>query len=117
VAARQVYTPVQVQLRQLAVEARREGVDFEAFWQRAVRPGLPPVTFRTPPERVPAGAVRFPNDTLDRTIAQAVHADPRVIEGWRCAYERRESRAWAWAGPLSAALDLDGSTDVLRVAA
>jgi hypothetical protein len=116
VAARQQYPSVPEQLFGLALQARSEGLSFDEFWTLAVRPGLPPVTWKTPDALVPAGAIRWPNDSWDRTVAQDVHADPGVVEGWRCAYERREAREWRWVGPLAAALDPDASGAVRMVA-
>lgn len=91
-AARTKYPPVPVQLTRLVGPARARGLSFEEFWQEAVRPGLPPVTWRTPPARRPEGCVVWPNDTDDRANAREVHADPNVIDGWRRAYEEKPPR-------------------------
>jgi hypothetical protein len=86
VAARRKYPSVHEQRLELALEARREGLPFEEFWQRAMRPRNPALTWRGASEPRPAhcrlegewpprGAVRFPNDTFDRQIALDIHGD------------------------------------------
>jgi hypothetical protein len=80
------YESPQSQLFRLAVEARAEGLDFEEFWTRALRPGKSLVTRHwsdPPPE-----CVVWPRDTFDRQNAMAaIHA---TREGWRRAYEGEE---------------------------
>lgn len=84
VPARQRYDAPHEQLRQLGVEAKREGVSFEVFWDRAVRPGVSPlITTETP--LPPANAVVWPRDSGDR--ANAITAIRGTEEGWRRAYE------------------------------
>lgn len=117
-AARQRYPAVHDQLRELALAARAEGLAFEAFWLRAVRPGLPPVTWRTPAPARPAGCVVWPNDTFDRRCVMDATLDAVTESAWRAAYlrvpaTRRESalrllapvleRAAAEGDPLVAA--------------
>lgn len=86
-AAHQRYPAVHEQLSLLALRARAEGLDFTAFWERAVRPGQQVVTWRMPEERRPFGCVVWPNDTFDRQTAQEATLDVVVVEGWRRAYE------------------------------
>lgn len=86
-AAQQRYPSVHEQLRTLAVPARAQGVSFEVWWCGAVRPGSPPVTWRTPADRRPAGCVVWPNDTFDRKCVMEATLDPVVVDGWRRAYE------------------------------
>lgn len=69
----------------LAVEARREGVSFDAFWERAVRPGRSPL-ITTETENPPPEAVVWPRDSSDR--ANAIHATKSAKEYWRRAYDR-----------------------------
>jgi hypothetical protein len=110
VAAPQKFPAVHEQLRELALEARREGLSFDEFWQRAVRPGRYPVlTWRhvgRPASWVgewpPLDTVRWPNDTHDRQIALEVHRDPVVVKAWRAAYYGQDSDTWMWCGPLVA---------------
>ncbi len=70
----------------LAQEARLEGLSFEEFWERAVRPDLPVVTITTPPEKVPDGCVRWPSDSLDGRFWR--DATREAKDGWRRAYNR-----------------------------
>lgn len=74
------------QLYALAVVARRKGVDFDDFWEEAIRPGLPAVTWAKAEELRPVGAVVWPSDTADRAIAVAATIGARV--GWRRAYDK-----------------------------
>lgn len=86
--ARQRYAAPHEQVFALAVEARREGRDFENFWDRALRPALKLVTtesVRT--EAVPPGAVVWPKDSTDR--ANAIAATKAAKEYWQRAYEKR----------------------------
>jgi hypothetical protein len=92
VAARPKYPTPHAQLGELMVEARREGLTFDEFWDRAVRPGRSPVVFRSAEEGRPAGCVVWPNDTADRRDALEVIRDPLVKDGWRRAYERQPER-------------------------
>lgn len=78
------YPTSHAQLRALAEEARREGVPFEDFWDRAVRPDQPPVTYYKPECERPADCVVWPRDTTDRNLARAATEDAK--EGWRRAY-------------------------------
>lgn len=87
-AARQRYPAVHEQLVVLAQAARDGGLSFDVWWDAAVRPGRPPVTWRTDPAFRPGGCVVWPNDTADRQVALAVHGDPVVVEAWRRAYDR-----------------------------
>lgn len=84
-AAHAKYPTAHAQLLALARRARLEGVAFEVFWERAVRPGLPPVIWRTPVEMRPAGCVVWPNDTHDRGTSQTATVGAK--EGWQRAYE------------------------------
>lgn len=87
-AARQKYPNVHEQLRDLAIEARRDGVDFDTFWARAVRPGVKPVTWATPEEERPYGCVIWPRDTENRNLSRRITDSVEVREGWRRAYDR-----------------------------
>lgn len=84
-AAPPKYPTPHAQLLALAYEARAEGLDFEDFWERAVRPGLPAVTVGTPERRRPAGCVLWQRDTFDRNNARDAMEEAK--EGWRRAYE------------------------------
>lgn len=89
VPAPQRYPAPHEQLLQLALDARREGLSFDAFWKRAVRPGQPPV--RVNSLAPPAGAVLWPRDTTDRKVAYAAISESR--EAWRRAYDREHPTA------------------------
>jgi hypothetical protein len=72
---------------ELGRAARAEGLSFEDFWQRAVRPDLPALT----PRRLGKGnyaaldkAIVWPSDTAERADAQA--AMMRSEGTWRRAY-------------------------------
>jgi hypothetical protein len=71
----------------LAVIARRRGVSFDAFWEAAMRPGRPPITWRVPQEKRPAGAIVWANDTQTRKDDQA--AMNAMRDGWERAYVGR----------------------------
>lgn len=79
------YPPTHEQLLELAREAKREGLSFAAFWQRAMRPGRTAVTWAVAPERRPEGCVIWPRDTTDRNISIAATLGAR--EGWRRSYQ------------------------------
>lgn len=85
-APKPTYLAPHKQLGLLMVEARREGVPFDVFWQRSMRPMLPLVMVTDPSP--PAGAVRWPTDRNDRVAWHAAIVGAR--EGWRRAYEREE---------------------------
>lgn len=72
------------QLGRLMVQARRDGLTFETFWERAIRPDLPLVMTNHP--QPPYGAVRWPTDRTDRLAWQ--DAIGETVEGWQRAYER-----------------------------
>lgn len=76
------------QLGALMLEARREGLSFRAFWERAIRPGKAPVVWRTPEATRPRGAVIWSNDSEIRATDRGIYEDPNVRAGWRRAYER-----------------------------
>lgn len=85
--APQRYAAPHEQIRVLAVEARREGVSFEDFWHRAIRPGQKLVTTETVQSSpAPAGAVVWPRDSADR--ANAIAATNGAKEFWHRAYNR-----------------------------
>lgn len=106
-AARSKYPPPHVQLRRLAERARAEGVAFEEFWERAVRPGQPPVTYYKAEGDRPADAVVWSTDTTDRNLARAAVEESR--EGWRRAYEgepaSRPEQALIVLSPLLAMIE------------
>lgn len=77
------------QLFELGRLARAEGLTFDEFWQRAVRPGEPALT----PRRLGkgryadlVGAIIWPSDTAERTDAQ--ESTDRTKDTWRRAYNR-----------------------------
>lgn len=115
------YLSAHAQLYTLAVDARREGLTFDAFWTRALRPrrcghclidtlladcpscgrrsrGPAPATTI---DVVPVYVVRFPTDTAEKRAALMALEDTR--DGWRRAYERaepaRSERALVLLGP------------------
>jgi hypothetical protein len=91
-AARAKYPTPHAQLGALMVEARREGLTFQEFWERAVRPDRSPVVWRTPVADRPVGCVVWSNDTAIRAADREVYRDARVRDGWRRAYERLPER-------------------------
>lgn len=88
-APRATYLPPHKQLAVLMIEARREGLSFEVFWSRALRPELPIVMVTHPDP--PHGAIRWPTDRDDRKGWQDALEDTRG--GWRRAYERAPATA------------------------
>lgn len=84
---RQRYDFPHEQLRALGLQARREDLTFEDFWERSVRPGTSPVITTESARTVdpPFGAVVWPKDSADR--ANAMAAIRGTQEGWRRAYE------------------------------
>ena len=77
------YSPPHVQLRLLAESALAEGLGFDEFWERALRPGKPLVTRHK--INPPGDCVIWPRDTFDRQNARAAIIDTR--RGWKRAYE------------------------------
>lgn len=115
-AAHQRYPSVHEQLRVLARSAQQRGLGFDEFWECAVRPGLPPVTWRT--QGRPAGCVVWPNDTFDRQCVRDATLAEDVREGWRRAYYlepplRREAALTVLA-PMLAGLDARQRQQVIR---
>ena len=80
------YPLVTLQLARLARDARAEGLDFESFWQRAVRPDLRPILTTTRPR--PTACVIWPSDSVESRTWRDVLAMPEVIEAWRRAYDQ-----------------------------
>lgn len=113
-AARQKYPTTHAQLFELAQAARREGLEFDAFWERAIRPGRPPVTWRT--EVKPYGAVIWPNDTDDRKLSRGATMDPDVEAAWGRAYDRlpatRQEAALKILSPMLDALEADREAEI-----
>lgn len=72
------------QMHDLAAAAREAAVPFADFWEAAMRPGRPPITWRVPEEKRPADAVVWPNDTQTRKDDQAAMNATRA--GWARAY-------------------------------
>jgi hypothetical protein len=72
-------------MRVLAIEARREGVAFETYWERSVRPGRKPL-ITTNTEHPPPEAVVWPADSSNRAIA--ISAALATKDGWRRCYEQ-----------------------------
>lgn len=77
------YDPPNVQLGRLMVDARRRGLDFEAWWQEAVEPGKEVLTSMDNP---PAGAVRWPSDYHERGDWKA--AVDETKGAWQRSFER-----------------------------
>lgn len=77
-------SPLQ-QLVLLLAQSKRESLSFEQAWARAVRPGKRTVLQST--KDAPAGAVRWPSDSSDRSAWQA--AIYEVKDGFRRAYVGR----------------------------
>lgn len=73
------------QLVSLLVEARCEGLAFEAAWDRAIRPGKRMVMTNT--RGAPYGALLWPTDSSDRIAWKAAIVESR--DAFRRAYERR----------------------------
>jgi hypothetical protein len=94
------------QVRRLAEAARREGLDFEVFWARAVREGASLVMTNHPAP--PEGAVRWPTDRNDRLGWQRAIYDSK--DGWRRAYYGEPAppceRALTMLGEAFALLDV-----------
>lgn len=89
-AAHAKYPAVHAQLLELARLARAEGLPFEEFWRRAMRPGERSVTWGVESGRRPVGAVVWPRDTADRNVALAATRGAR--DGWRRAYDQLPPR-------------------------
>lgn len=84
VAAKKRYPTPPEQMIELAREARREGVPFEVWWARAVRPGEPPITTTSDLTDRPVGTVLWPSDSQDcRTWRDATDG---ARDGWERAY-------------------------------
>lgn len=83
----QCYSSPHEQLREIGIKAKRQGVSFEEFWTRALRPGISPLitteTVRT--VEPPSGAIVWPKDSADR--ANVMSAVTSSEEIWRRAYE------------------------------
>lgn len=77
------YPTAWVQLRELAVDARLRGCAFDEFWEAAVRPGLPPLTWRKPDDWLP-GTVVWANDAKIRQDDRAAILATRAQ--WERAY-------------------------------
>jgi hypothetical protein len=84
VPAQQQHPAPHEQLRDLGIQARREAVSFEAFWERAVRPGMSPI-ITTETKDPPSNAVIWPRDSTDRNNSMAAIRSSE--ETWRRAYE------------------------------
>lgn len=80
------YEPAHRQLRVLLAESREEGLDFDAAWDRAVRPGCKLTTTSTPHEERPEGCVVWPADTRDRQLIRVAVLEGK--EAWRRGYDR-----------------------------
>ncbi|HEX7088748.1 MAG TPA: hypothetical protein VF192_01360 [Longimicrobiales bacterium] len=79
------YPTAHEQLRLLAEAARRDGLSFQRFWELAVRPGQPAITWSTPAGERPPRCVVWPRDTTDRKLSIAATLGAK--DGWRRAYE------------------------------
>lgn len=82
--------------------AKSEGLGFEDFWTRALRPGRALVTRHW--SDLPDDCVVWPRDTFDRQNAMAAIYETR--DGWRRAYEgenpTRQELALSAIGPVLA---------------
>lgn len=120
-AARARYPTPHAQLLELATDAKLRGEEFEDFWERAVRPGVSPVSYRTPEADRPRGVIIWPADTTDRNLAR--RATDEAKEGWRRAYDgvspTREEQALRILAPILSELERRGlgSRDALPSAA
>ena len=79
---------------ELGRQAREEGLTFEEFWERAVRPGKPALTPRRlgkGPYANLIGAVIWPSDTAER--AELQESTARCRETWCRAYNRETPTA------------------------
>lgn len=103
------YPRAHEQLGRLAREAREEGLDFDAFWQRAVRPGMRAITWMDDETTRLEGAVVWPSDYEDRQVTVA--ATLAAEQGWRRAYDghepTRQERALRRLGPVLDAIGDD----------
>lgn len=78
------YPTAWCQMDALASAALEAEVAFADFWEAAMRPGRPPITWRVPESKRPADAIVWPNDTQTRKDDQAAMNATR--EGWERAY-------------------------------
>ena len=83
--AHQLYPLPATQMVRLARDARREGLSFEDFWERAVRPDLPVIMTTTLSRQIPPGCVVWPSDSQASKEWRTVTADVR--DAWESAYE------------------------------
>lgn len=117
-AARRRYATVPEQMVFLAREARQEGLTFAEWWDRAVRPGLPPVLV-TKPDDWMAKTVLWPSDSSDRNEWR--DATMGALEGWRRAYEgipaTTNEKALMILEPLLGSIALSAPLPVKRVPA
>lgn len=77
------------QMLELGRLARVEGLTFDEFWERAVRPDQPALTPRRLGKGAYAdlvGAIIWPSDTAERNDAQAAMQECKEV--WRRAYNR-----------------------------
>ena len=88
--AQQQHPAPHEQLRDLGIQARREGLSFEAFWDRAVRPGISPL-ITTETADPPANVIVWPRDSTDRNNSMAAIRSSK--ETWRAAYEHKPQTA------------------------
>jgi len=80
----QRHAPAHEQIRDLAIDARREGICFDEFWERAIRPGAKPrVNVET--QDPPPTAVVWPRDSYE--CANALAAAAASKDTWRRAYD------------------------------
>lgn len=81
----------QVQLGHLMIDARRRGLEFDAWWEEAVREDKPLVmtnyeaTYGKP---APPGCIRWPTDRNDRRAWQFGIRESRAA--WKRVYERAD---------------------------
>lgn len=87
-AAHQRYPTPTTQMQSLGAEARARGMDFDAWWLEAIRPGRTPIITTTPKGRRPAGCVVWSSDSAEsRSWRDAVSA---TKDAWRRAYTLME---------------------------
>ena len=108
-----LYPTPSEQLLLLAAEAKRAGVEFECFWEHAVRPNGP--IFIATRTDVPEGVVRWPTDAYGRRSARDAILGTK--DGWRRAYEDAEPLSCELALARVGGLLADSDGEPLLVAA
>lgn len=118
VAPKPTYPAPHKQLGLLMVEARRDGLSFDEFWSRSMRPQMALVMVTDPDP--PVGAVRWPTDRNDRVAWRGAILEMEA--GWRRAYDReppsRGERALALlADEIGALAEVVGAVELEEIPA